>query len=157
VIREYKHKGEGEAKRFRRVEELGNVTVDVFSNPFPEMFCWYRHAWSSRGVGAVNLACWYPLDLEHSSLAIGVQEPPGRLFAPRIAEDVEVRVIVPDFEVAVSRTVPLILNFQHLVASFPQKEPAGTLSTRKTLRKADSGAAGQHQSRIASVCETVVL
>jgi len=31
------------------------------------------------------------------------------------------------------------------------------LSTRKTLRKADSGATGQHHSRTASVCETVVL
>jgi hypothetical protein len=31
------------------------------------------------------------------------------------------------------------------------------LSTRKTLRKADSGATGQHHSRTASVCETAVL
>jgi putative transposase len=45
----------------------------------------------------------------------------------------------------------------HIIYVFVMMEVGSRLSTRKTLRKADSGATGQHQSRIASVCETVVL
>ena len=54
MIREYKHKGEGEAKRFRRVEELGNVTVDVFSNPSRK--CSVGTAMHGAAVGVSELS-----------------------------------------------------------------------------------------------------
>ena len=40
-----------------------------------------------------------------------------------IAENVEIPVIGPHFEVGTFRAIPLVLDLQHLVASFPQKEP----------------------------------
>jgi hypothetical protein len=57
-----------------------------------------------------------------SGLAVGLQEPEIGVLTPGITQNIEVLVIGPNLEIAVSGAVPLVFHFENFIAAIAKKE-----------------------------------